>query len=73
LSVYTMRNAEGGGEMTPDEKLNAVMRELYEGITGLQWPPDCTETRYTIKKLRKHAERIIEIVEGKDEPIRTRS
>jgi hypothetical protein len=46
-----------------DEKITAVMRELYEGITGLPWPPDCTETRYTVKKLRKHAIRIIEIVE----------
>lgn len=48
-----------------DEKLTAVMRELYEGITGLPWPPDETETRYTEDKLRKHAERIIKIVEGK--------
>jgi hypothetical protein len=58
-----MRNVEGGGEMTSDEKVTAVMRELYQGITGLPWPPDYTETRYTIKKLRKQAERIIKILE----------
>jgi hypothetical protein len=39
----------------PDEKLTAV-----------PWPPDYTGTRYTIKKLRKHAVRIIEIVEEKE-------
>jgi hypothetical protein len=56
--------------MTSDEKLTAVMRELYEGITGLPWPPDETETRYMQDKLRKQTLRIIEIVEGKDESIR---
>jgi hypothetical protein len=53
--------------MTPEDKLTAVMCELYEGITGLPYPPDCTETRYTEDKLRKYTERIIKIVEGNHE------
>lgn len=42
-----------------------IAKEIYEGITGLPWPPDDTETKYTREKCMKHAAAILSLpVEG---------
>jgi hypothetical protein len=44
-----------------------IAGEIYEGITGLPWPPDDAETRYTKEKCMKHADAILSLpVEGFD-------
>jgi hypothetical protein len=42
-----------------------IAKELYEGFTGLPWPPDDTESRYTREKCMAHAAAILALpVEG---------